>query len=194
MSFNAPIRVPINNTNNSVSDQASHFKAYVKQREEMGNPVRSYTKYGGPEGFHHADMLAPKGMGMGKPVALTHHHLARSIRDPAPKFVHDKRFNLPATPVLCHHPEPKVDYRTLPQFTPTGERAVVGGTGSSWQSSSLSFHYTGRNASSTGARYANASHGPVTLSLDRLQPMHKLQPRHSLPPAGLKLSKFTNIS
>lgn len=115
MSFNAPIRVPYNNKNNSLSDQASHFKSYIKQREVIGNPVTGkMTKFGGPEGFHHPDMRANNGFGLGKPIAISHHHLAKSIRDNQPKFVYDKRFCLPSEPVLFHHPEPRkrLDYQS----------------------------------------------------------------------------------
>lgn len=190
MSFNAPIRVPINNKNNGLSDQASHFKAYIRAREEVGNPVKFYSKFGAPEGFHHPDKYAPNGIGIGKPIAITHHQLAKSIRDQQPKFVHDKRFNLPADPVLYHHPDKKVDYRSLPRFTPQG-----GSGGDSWKISSLGLHYIGKSASSVGARqYLPNNPPPVTLPRERLQPMSRTHAAHELPPAGLRLSKFTELS
>jgi hypothetical protein len=137
MSFNAPIRVPFVNYNGALSSPQSHYDAYIKAREQSGLPVTQFSRRGVPNGFHHQDHTQPNGVG--KPLAISHRHLAGAIRD-----VGTKNFNspsLPENPVLFHHPPAAIDYRNLPSFRPDVTHAK------DWAASDLTFFYKGKGAS-----------------------------------------------
>ena len=181
MAFTGPIRAPFENKNGSLSDAKSHYAAYVKVRADSGNPVKSFSRRGVPEGFHH-ECYEARASGVGPALAQTHKHLACSIRDGRTKHVFDASKALPATPALWHHVPPAVDHRGLPHFAPSAAR------GNTYRGSDYGYEYCGHGSSfSYGSSVPMPSaRAPVALPPQHHHAASRTRPVDALPTAGLK--------